>query len=92
YEVEIVSHHDNTESFNVRRKGSSASARIIAKNGRCNCNDRVSFIIQCRHEIYLISGKFAKELFDKEQVTLSRRVRASDNEEIGLEKLRRGSR
>jgi hypothetical protein len=51
-------------SYRVQRKGCSVeSARTIGKHERCNCNDRVQYLIQCRHE-YSIDRQFVAEKFD----------------------------
>jgi hypothetical protein len=62
-----VTNYTATETdtaFLVQRRGQSLdSARVLLKNERCDCNDRVQYLIQCKHE-YCIDKAFVAEKFD----------------------------
>jgi hypothetical protein len=48
----------------VHRNGTPAlSARIIKPNQRCDCEDRISWQVQCVHELALSGGQFDKTQF-----------------------------
>jgi hypothetical protein len=67
----------DSEMFEVRRVNTNAPPRLVGASRRCDCEERIAMMAQCRHEICVFGFRldlFAKRYYQQTGLPISNRT------------------